>query len=69
VRKNGERSFSRPEKVSGLELVPPKDIHEARQIRDAEEADPGIVKRHHHGHLEQDQEPTCTEVRVRVVTI
>ncbi|WFU43565.1 hypothetical protein QA640_14620 [Bradyrhizobium sp. CB82] len=42
---NGERSFSSPEKVSGPELVPPKELHEARVIRDAEAAEPGIVRR------------------------
>jgi hypothetical protein len=35
VRKNGERSFSDPEKLSSTEAVKPKLLHEARQIRDA----------------------------------
>lgn len=37
IRSNGERSFSSPEKVGSDELnIAPKDIHEARIIRDAE---------------------------------
>ncbi len=38
IRRNGERSFSDPEKVGGSEVLPPKDLHEARQMRDAEAA-------------------------------
>jgi len=40
---NGERTFSNPEK--GTEVIPPKELHDARLIRDAEAADPGIVRR------------------------
>ncbi|GJE52551.1 hypothetical protein GOFOIKOB_5624 [Methylobacterium tardum] len=36
IRSNGERSFSAPEKMSGAELISPKAIHEAQQLRDAE---------------------------------
>jgi hypothetical protein len=35
IRNNGERSFSSPGKVKGTEVNPPKDLHEARLIRDA----------------------------------
>jgi hypothetical protein len=42
VRQNGERSFSNPEKLSGPTLLPPKDIHDARRLRDAETAEPGF---------------------------
>jgi len=31
--------------VKGTEVIPPKDLREARQIRDAEVADPGIIRR------------------------
>jgi hypothetical protein len=36
----------------------PKVVHEARQIRDAEQADPGIVKRTLDEQLERGEEPT-----------
>jgi hypothetical protein len=39
------QAFSGVEKASGPEVVPPKELHEARIIRDAEVADPGIVRR------------------------
>jgi hypothetical protein len=40
-----------------------KDIHEARQIRDAEEADPGIVRRVLDERIEAGEEPTKAAVR------
>lgn len=40
-----------------------KDIHEAREIRDAEEADPGIVRRVLDERLEAGEEPTKAAVR------
>lgn len=46
IAKAGNPNFSTTEKLqSGPELVPPKDLHEAREVRDAEEADPGIIRR------------------------
>lgn len=45
IRRNGERSFSAPEKVGGADLIPPKALHEARQLRDAEAAAPGVIRR------------------------
>lgn len=46
VRVNGERSFSGSEKVGPADIgLTGKDIHEARAIRDAEQADPGIYRR------------------------
>ena len=45
VRSNGERSFSQAEKVGISDLgLTGKAIHEARQLRDAEAAAPGIVR-------------------------
>ncbi|WFU43635.1 hypothetical protein QA640_15075 [Bradyrhizobium sp. CB82] len=58
LRSNGERSFSSPEKVSGPELVPPKELHEARITRDAEAAEPGIVQRALDEKLVLGEEPT-----------
>lgn len=40
-----------------------REVHEARQIRDAEEADPGIVRRVLDERLETRQEPTKAAVR------
>lgn len=40
-----------------------KQIHEARQIRDAEEADPGIVRRTLDEQLEAGEEPTKAALR------
>lgn len=45
IRQNGERSFSSPEKLSATEVLPPKDLHEARKLRDAEAAEPGVIRR------------------------
>jgi hypothetical protein len=60
---NGERSFSSPEKVKGTDVIPPKDIHEARIIRDAEKVDPGIVRRTLDEKLEQGEEPIKAALR------
>lgn len=41
VRTNGERTYSAPEKVGPSDIgLTPKEIHEARNIRDAEAAAP-----------------------------
>jgi hypothetical protein len=55
---NGERSFSSPEKVRGTDVIPPKDMYEARLIRDAEVNDPGIVRRTLDEKLALGEEPT-----------
>ncbi|WP_295810316.1 hypothetical protein [uncultured Nitratireductor sp.] len=44
-----------------------KEIHEARQIRDAEKADPGITRRTLDSRLEAKQEPTKAALREAVV--
>ena len=44
-----------------------KEIHEARQIRDAEEAEPGIVRRVLDAHLDRGDEPTKAALRKIVV--
>lgn len=48
---------------SKLESLTPDQIHEARQIRDAEEADPGVVRRAIDERLDAGQEPTKAAVR------
>lgn len=44
-----------------------KDIHEARQIRDAEEADPGITRRTLDRLIEAGEEPTRAAVKREIV--
>jgi len=69
------RQGSRSDLVSGgNEVVPSaadlgltrKDIHEARQIRDAEDADPGIVRRTLDERLAAGHEPTKAALREAV---
>lgn len=67
VRANGERSFSGPEKVSGPSVIPPKELHEARIIRDAEVASPGIVKATVEEAIASGEEPTRAKVRRAVI--
>ncbi|MBX7483921.1 hypothetical protein [Qipengyuania qiaonensis] len=46
VRSANERTASNAEAVGVAELgISHKEIHEARQLRDAEAADPGVVRR------------------------
>lgn len=47
VRKQSDnQAYSKAEKPGPADIgVSPKDIHEARIIRDAEKADPGIIRR------------------------
>jgi hypothetical protein len=44
-----------------------KQVHEARLIRDAERADPGIVRRTLNERVERDEEPTKAALRQAVV--
>jgi hypothetical protein len=44
-----------------------KDIHEARQLRDAERDDPGIIRRTLDEHLERGEEPTKAAIREAVL--
>lgn len=68
VRANGERSFSSAGKAVVAEIgVSPKDIHDARQLRDAERDDPGVTRRVIDGMLERGEEPTRAAVRREIV--
>lgn len=66
-RHGGDRSG----KVSGKNLAPTvsdlgltrKEVHEARLLRDAEAADPGIIRRTLDEQLERGEEPTRSAVR------
>ena len=44
--------------MRGTDVIPPKDMHEARLIRDAEVNDPGIVRRTLDEKLALGEEPT-----------
>jgi hypothetical protein len=57
-------AFPYQKKVSGAELITPKALHEARQLRDAEAADPGVIRRALDARLERGREPTKATVRV-----
>jgi hypothetical protein len=64
VRAANERTASKPEAVGVADIgLTHKDIHEARQIRDAEQAQPGIVKRAIEERLEAGDEPTRAHLR------
>jgi len=45
------------------DILPRKELHEAREIRDAEQADPGIVRRVLDEALDVGDEPTRAKVR------
>lgn len=62
VRSNGETSYSNPEKLPAS-VIGARQAHEARQIRDAEEHDPGIVARTLNAAIERGDEPTRAEVK------
>lgn len=59
----GVRQVSQSETCSATDLIPPKELHEAREIRDAEEADPGIVRRTLNDAIESGEEPTRAKVK------
>lgn len=64
VKSVGNPNYSQAEKLpSASEIgLTPKEIHEARTIRDAEEADPGIVRRVVEEAIASNQEPTRAKV-------
>lgn len=73
VRKDGERGKAVPDEnsfsaatVDQLGLTR-KDIHESRQLRDAEKADPGITKRILNERIESGEEPSKAALRKGIV--
>lgn len=61
---NNAKTTSNVEAVSAANIgLSHKDIHEARQIRDAEETYPGIVKRVLDRGIDEGEEPTRAAVR------
>jgi hypothetical protein len=53
----------RPVTAADLGLIG-RAIHEARQLRDAEAADPGVIRRTRDARLAEAQEPTKAAVRM-----
>lgn len=70
VRPANARTASTPEAVSAADIgLTHKDIHEARQIRDAEVAEPGIISRTIMERLHAGHEPTKAAVRQAVIEV
>lgn len=69
LKKAGNPNSSRTEELPGIgDLgLNHRDIYEARQFRDAEKAEPGIVRRVLDEHLERGDEPTKAALRKIVI--
>jgi hypothetical protein len=69
VRRAGNPNCSEAEQLPGTEDLglSRKQIHEARQVRDAEKAEPGIIKRTLDQKLEANEEPTRAAMREAVI--
>ena len=68
IRGSRERTTSSPEAVGVSDLgLTHKDIHEARQIRDAEVAEPGLIRRAIDERLDAGREPTKAALREVVI--
>lgn len=66
---NNAKTTSNAEAVSARDIgLSHKDIHEARQIRDAEEAQPGIIRQTLDVALDAGEEPTKASLRRLVGT-
>lgn len=64
----GDRSKFPDQKLApASKLIPPKELHEARIIRDAERADPGIVRRTVDAAIAAGEEPSKAKVRRAVL--
>lgn len=70
VRKQADnQAYSKTEKAGPSDLgLSAKEIHEARKIRDAEEADPGIIRRTLDEAVERGEEPTKAKIRRAINT-
>lgn len=65
---NNEKTTSNAEAVSASAIgLTHKDIHEARQIRDAEQADPGVVRRTLDSLIQAGEEPTKAALKREIV--
>lgn len=60
----GDRTKFQDQKLAkATEVIPPKELHEARILRDAEKTDPGITKRTIDAAVKAGEEPTRATVR------
>lgn len=65
---NQHASSKREEAASASDLkLTHKDIHEARQLRDAEASDPGVIRRALDGMIERGEEPTRAALKRELV--
>lgn len=76
AQERGEVAVGRPKTLPDGKTFTPtvtdiglthKDVHEARQIRDAEAAEPGVIRRTLDERLETGQEPTKSALREAVI--
>lgn len=68
VRKQGERANLSEGKVSTADIgLSYKDVHEARQLRDAENAEPGLIRRSLDAMIERGEEPTRAALKREVI--
>lgn len=54
-------------KVRSADVLPPKDLHEARKLRDAEQAEPGLIRRSLDAMIERGEEPTRAALKREIV--
>ncbi|OQP86013.1 hypothetical protein BTR14_13095 [Rhizobium rhizosphaerae] len=67
-RPNNEKTASNVEVVSASDIgLTHKDIHEARLIRDADRADPGIAERALQNMVERGEEPTKAKLNREIM--
>lgn len=64
IAKHGQKRADIPNGNISKDIgIAPKEVHEGREIRDAEQDDPGIVRRTLDEALEQGEEPTRAKVK------
>lgn len=63
----GNKQVSGPETCKATDVLSPKDIHEARKLRDAEAASPGIVQATINKMIERGEEPTSAALRREII--
>lgn len=67
-RANNEKTASGREAVSASDIgISHKDVHEARQFRDAENAEPGLIRRSLDAMIERGEEPTRAALKREVI--
>lgn len=54
-------------KMRASDILPPKELHEARKFRDAEKAEPGLISRALDAMIERGEEPTRAALKREVI--